>query len=151
MDSFGSVWILIDYVKILIDFIYFLVIPLLLSQGQKHGKKLAAKRTKALVDSTNFNEEEIHALNVYFDGLGKKKGKETEIDRAQFKSALGLKESLFINRMFLMFDTGTYFLPQFRVVPMCYKQAKVAKAAGRYCWLVLSLWETTITTIYFTC
>ena len=92
-------------------FIYFFVIPLVLSLGQKHGKKLAAKRTKALVDSTNFNEEEIHALNVYFDGLGKKKGKETEIDRAQFKSALGLKESLFINRMFLMFDTGTYFLP----------------------------------------
>ena len=28
------------------------------------------------------------------------------IDRDQFKSALGLKESLFINRMFLMFDTG---------------------------------------------
>ena len=76
-------------------------------QGQKHGKKkLAAKRTKALVEATNFNETEIGALNVYFQEIGEKKGNEIVIDRGQFKKALGLKESLFINRMFLMFDTG---------------------------------------------
>lgn len=75
-------------------------------QGQKQGKKLAAKRTKALVAATNFNETEIGALNVYFQEIGDKKKNEVVIDRDQFKSALGLKESLFINRMFLMFDTG---------------------------------------------
>jgi hypothetical protein len=75
-------------------------------QGQKQGKKLAAKRTKALVAATNFNETEIGALNVYFQEIGEKKKNEVVIGRDQFKSALGLKESLFINRMFLMFDTG---------------------------------------------
>ena len=57
------------------------------------------------MDANNFNADEVHALNVYFDGIAAKKEKETVIDRAQFKAALGLKESLFINRMFLMFDT----------------------------------------------
>ena len=75
-------------------------------QGQRQGKKLAAKRTKALVAATNFNETEIGALNVYFQEIGEKKKNEVVIGRDQFKSALGLKESLFINRMFLMFDTG---------------------------------------------
>lgn len=62
-----------------------------------------------MVEATNFNEDEVHALSVYFEGIGDKKGKEIVIDRVKFKSALGLKESLFINRMFLMFDTGTFF------------------------------------------
>ena len=91
------------------DVLSFSIFPLQFSQGQKHGKKLAAKRTKALVEATNFNEDEVHALSVYFEGIGDKKGKEIVIDRVKFKSALGLKESLFINRMFLMFDTGTFF------------------------------------------
>ena len=59
------------------------------------------------VETTNFNEPEVQSLHGYFNDIAKNKvKKELVIDRNIFKAALGLKESLFINRMFLMFDTG---------------------------------------------
>lgn len=71
----------------------FLVVPISASQQ--------------FVETTNFNEAEVQSLHGYFNDIAKNKvKKELVIDRNIFKAALGLKESLFINRMFLMFDTG---------------------------------------------
>ena len=75
--------------------------------GNKHGHKMDRKTSAAMAESTNFNEQEVVSLHGYFNNIAKNKVKnETVIDRKIFKDALGLKESLFINRMFLMFDTG---------------------------------------------
>ena len=77
--------------------------------GNKHGNKMDRKRSETLSGSTNFSAEEVISLSEYFQGIAQNKNKkELVIDRNIFKVALGLKESLFINRMFLMFDTGTY-------------------------------------------
>ena len=76
--------------------------------GQKHGKAahgFNSKRTKQLVKETNFSDAEVHALAIHFEGISSKVGGEHVIDRNQFKSALGFKDSLFLNRMFMLFDT----------------------------------------------
>ena len=76
--------------------------------GQKHGKaghSISSKRVKTLAKETNFNEPEINAIAIHFEGISSKKGGEHVIDRNQFKSALGFKDSLFLNRMFMLFDT----------------------------------------------
>jgi len=74
--------------------------------GNKHGHKLDRKASQQYVETTNFNEPEVQSLHGYFNDIAKNKvKKELVIDRNIFKAALGLKESLFINRMFLMFDT----------------------------------------------
>ena len=78
--------------------------------GNKNGHKLDKKQSALFASKTNFNEEEVNSLNGYFNGIAKNKVKsEKVINRKIFKQALGLKESLFVNRMFLMFDTGAYF------------------------------------------
>jgi hypothetical protein len=76
--------------------------------GQKHGKAthgINSKRTKQLVKETNFNDAEVSALAIHFEGISSKVGGEQVIDRNQFKAALGFKDSLFLNRMFMLFDT----------------------------------------------
>ena len=73
--------------------------------GNKAGK-MNRKRSEHLATTTNFTAEEILALEKYFQSIGKAHKGETHVDRTAFKNALGLKESLFINRLFLMFDNG---------------------------------------------
>lgn len=73
--------------------------------GNKTGK-MSRKRSEHLATTTNFTADEILALEKYFQSIGKAHKGETHVDRTAFKNALGLKESLFINRLFLMFDNG---------------------------------------------
>lgn len=73
--------------------------------GQKHGKSLTSKATKQYVAATNFNEQEVHALAAHFETISSTNLEDSVIDRNEFKQALGFKDSLFLNRLFMIFDS----------------------------------------------
>mmetsp|Transcript_9131 Transcript_9131/g.21670 ORF Transcript_9131/g.21670 Transcript_9131/m.21670 type:complete len:211 (-) Transcript_9131:94-726(-) len=81
--------------------------------GNKAGKALTAKTIKAYQKSTNFEPDEIKALYNQFAQFktdaedGKDGGTEAEINRKEFQLALGCRDSLFVNRIFQLFDKNS--------------------------------------------
>jgi len=77
--------------------------------GQK-GSSLNALKKKELKDflaSTHFEADEINALYNHFRSVAQKKVDDKLIDRQEFQMSLGIKESLFVDRMFQLFDGNT--------------------------------------------
>lgn len=62
-----------------------------------------------LANSTNFTPEEVIALNVHYDLISSAKRDDGLINRSEFQSALGftVKESLYVDRIFQLFDTNS--------------------------------------------
>ena len=72
--------------------------------GNKGGK-MDKKRSETLASGCHFSAAEVVSLSGYFQGIAKKVKNKFVVDRKEFKKALGLHESLFINRMFMsLFD-----------------------------------------------
>jgi len=74
--------------------------------GQK-GSSLNALKKKEVRDfmtSTHFEADEINALYNHFRGIAARKTDDKLIDRQEFQLSLGIKESLFVDRMFQLFD-----------------------------------------------
>lgn len=88
--------------------------------GNKPHKFKKTKEMKALMEKTKFSLEELGALHAQFMGI---KGAEAEegkaddqINREEFQRALGSKSSMFVNRIFDLFDEnhdGKITFPEF--------------------------------------
>jgi len=71
----------------------------------KPGKcSLKAKEIKAYVGMTNFDAEEIKGLSIFFKAISSSEVDDNLIDRMEFQKALGFKESLYVDRIFQLFD-----------------------------------------------
>ncbi|KAG2797660.1 hypothetical protein PC111_g21196, partial [Phytophthora cactorum] len=70
--------------------------------------KLSDDQVTAFANSTNFTPEEVVALNVHYDLISSAKRDDGLIDRSEFQTALGftVKESLYVDRIFQLFDTN---------------------------------------------
>ncbi|KUF97935.1 Calcineurin B protein 2 [Phytophthora nicotianae] len=70
--------------------------------------RLSDDQVAALASSTNFTPEEVVALNVHYDLISSAKRDDGLIDRSEFQTALGftVKESLYVDRIFQLFDTN---------------------------------------------
>ncbi|EEY69657.1 uncharacterized protein PITG_19039 [Phytophthora infestans T30-4] len=71
--------------------------------------KLNNDQVAVLANSTNFTPEEVIALNVHYDLISSAKRDDGLINRSEFQSALGftVKESLYVDRIFQLFDTNS--------------------------------------------
>jgi serine/threonine-protein phosphatase 2B regulatory subunit len=76
------------------------------SSGSKNRNTLKQKEIEEFVATTNFTATEIKGLFVHFSQLASedKKSSEPTIKRAEFQSALGMKSSTFVDRLFGVFD-----------------------------------------------
>ncbi|KAL0480677.1 serine/threonine-protein phosphatase 2B regulatory subunit [Acrasis kona] len=74
--------------------------------GNQHGGQKALKKQelKKLVETTHFDIEEIRKLFEQFKGISSSREDDGVIDKQEFQNALGLKDSLFVDRMFSLFD-----------------------------------------------
>jgi Ca2+-binding EF-hand superfamily protein len=74
--------------------------------GQKgSATALKKKDIKDFTDATHFEAEEVVALYEHFKAVANKGGSDEMIDRAMFLSSLGIKGSIFLDRMFTIFDS----------------------------------------------
>ncbi|POM64167.1 TKL/LISK/LISK-DD1 protein Kinase, partial [Phytophthora palmivora] len=70
--------------------------------------KLSDDQVTAYVSTTNFTPEEVVALHAHYDFISSAKRDDGLIDRSEFQTALGftVKESLYVDRIFQLFDTN---------------------------------------------
>jgi len=69
--------------------------------------KLKTNELKQLIETTHFKQDEIVKLYEHFKTLSKESSKDADdgyVDKNEFHTILGLKESLFVDRMFILFD-----------------------------------------------
>ncbi|GMF26639.1 unnamed protein product [Phytophthora lilii] len=71
--------------------------------------KLSDEQVAALAASSNFTPDEVVALHVHYDLISSAKRDDGLIDRSEFQAALGftVKESLYVDRIFQLFDTNS--------------------------------------------
>lgn len=69
---------------------------------------LSDAQVSEFVQSTHFSVEEVVALRVHFDLISTAARDDGLIDRSDFQTALGftVKESLYVDRIFQLFDTN---------------------------------------------
>lgn len=74
--------------------------------GNKQSTKCALKKKEIAehVNKTHFDEKEIKLLNTHFKSISASVEDDDVIDKNEFKIALGFKNSLYIDRMFALFD-----------------------------------------------
>lgn len=70
--------------------------------------KLSDDQVAAFASSSNFTPDEVVALHVHYDLISSAKRDDGLIDRSEFQTALGftVKESLYVDRIFQLFDTN---------------------------------------------
>mmetsp|Transcript_14907 Transcript_14907/g.16860 ORF Transcript_14907/g.16860 Transcript_14907/m.16860 type:complete len:203 (-) Transcript_14907:2225-2833(-) len=68
------------------------------------ASSLKKREIKEYMQRTHFDYNEIDALYNHFKSIASSKNDDGVIDRKEFQSALGLSESLFLDRMFQLFD-----------------------------------------------
>jgi serine/threonine-protein phosphatase 2B regulatory subunit len=70
--------------------------------------KLADAQVQAFAAATHFSADEVVALHAHYDLIGASKREDGLIDRSEFQTALGftVKESLYVDRIFQLFDTN---------------------------------------------
>lgn len=66
--------------------------------------KLKKVEIEKLADETHFDADEIQTLYEHFRSISSSKDDDAVIDIEEFKAALGLKTSLFVERCFALFD-----------------------------------------------
>eukprot|EP00736_Rhodelphis_marinus_P010772 Rmarinus@m.7424 len=67
---------------------------------------LKRKELKTLSDTTNFTLDEIKALYKHFQDISSAEVDDGVIDKAEFQKSLGLRDGLFVDRMFGLFDAN---------------------------------------------
>lgn len=74
--------------------------------GNKHGGAGGLKRgeIRQFVAMTHFTKEEIEELHVHFCSIACADVDDGLIDASEFQQALGLSDSVFMDRMFALFD-----------------------------------------------
>uniref|UniRef100_A0A7S2WR96 EF-hand domain-containing protein n=1 Tax=Mucochytrium quahogii TaxID=96639 RepID=A0A7S2WR96_9STRA len=74
--------------------------------GQKGSSigTLKRKHVKELMVQTHFGAEEIDALYAHFRSIASSQTDDGFIDRSEFREAMGLSDSLFVDRLFQLFD-----------------------------------------------
>lgn len=77
--------------------------------------KLTDAQVQEYVGTTYFSAEEIVALHIHFDLISSNKRDDGLIDRSEFQTALGftVKESLYVDRIFQLFDINNDSLISF--------------------------------------
>ncbi|KAG7396945.1 hypothetical protein PHYBOEH_001512 [Phytophthora boehmeriae] len=70
--------------------------------------KLSDDEINAFASSSNLTAEEVIALHTHFDIISSSQRDDGLIDRSDFQTALGftVKESLYVDRIFQLFDTN---------------------------------------------
>lgn len=70
--------------------------------------KLTPDEVAAFASASHFSADEIVALYVHYDLISSAKRDDGLIDRSEFQTALGftVKESLYVDRIFQIFDTN---------------------------------------------
>jgi len=68
------------------------------------ASSLKKREIKEFMQITHFDYTEIDALYNHFKSIAASKNDDGVIDRKEFQAALGLSESLFLDRMFQLFD-----------------------------------------------
>jgi len=68
------------------------------------SSKLTKTDLKKLIDETHFSSDEISKLYEQFKSISSSQEDDGVIDKSEFQQALGLKDSLFVDRMFSLFD-----------------------------------------------
>ena len=71
------------------------------------NNKLKKQELRKLVEVTHFDIEEIQKLYEQFRSISSSRQDDGVIDKTEFQQALGLKDSLFVDRMFSLFDADT--------------------------------------------
>jgi len=69
-----------------------------------HNKPLKSSEVREYLVMTHFDETEIHALYQHFRFIAESGKADGVIDKKEFQTALGLKNSRFLDRMFALFD-----------------------------------------------
>mmetsp|Transcript_9648 Transcript_9648/g.16964 ORF Transcript_9648/g.16964 Transcript_9648/m.16964 type:complete len:212 (+) Transcript_9648:302-937(+) len=74
--------------------------------GQKgsSGNVLSKKQVKELMSQTHFTADEIYSLYSHFRSIASSQTDDGYIDPGEFREAMGLAESLFVDRLFQQFD-----------------------------------------------
>eukprot|EP01080_Neovahlkampfia_damariscottae_P002875 gene2875-4718_t len=75
-----------------------------MGQGNQH--KLKKNELKTLIETTHFKQEEIVKLYELYKNISSTKDEDGYIDKNDFSNILGLKDSMFVDRMFALFDTN---------------------------------------------
>jgi len=65
---------------------------------------LKRKQLKELQVQTHFDADEIMALYAHFRSIASSQTDDGQIDRDEFREAIGLADSLFVDRLFSLFD-----------------------------------------------
>ncbi|GBG32019.1 Calcineurin B-like protein 1 [Hondaea fermentalgiana] len=65
---------------------------------------LKRRQLKELQVQTHFDSEEILALYSHFKSIASSQTDDGQIDRNEFREAIGLTDSLFVDRLFSLFD-----------------------------------------------
>uniref|UniRef100_A0A6V2ZWM5 EF-hand domain-containing protein n=1 Tax=Heterosigma akashiwo TaxID=2829 RepID=A0A6V2ZWM5_HETAK len=65
---------------------------------------LPAEDAQRYADSTHFTVDEVKALYIFFSSIAASNEDDGLIDRREFQQALGFKDSVFLDRMFAVFD-----------------------------------------------
>ncbi len=85
--------------------------------GQKGStNSLKKKHVKELMLQTHFGSDEIEALYAHFRSIASSVTDDGVIDRNEFRKAMGLSQSLFVDRLFQLFDennNGLINFPEF--------------------------------------
>jgi len=72
--------------------------------GKGASKPLNKKDLEKFLTKSHFDEKEIQGLYAQYIRISKGENDDGVIDKAEFQQALGLKDSVFIDRMFYLFD-----------------------------------------------
>ncbi|KAL9642334.1 hypothetical protein ABK040_007332 [Willaertia magna] len=73
--------------------------------GNQNAKNILKRdQLKNFAKETHFDLEEIQKLYEQFRNISSSREDDGVIDKTEFKEALGLKDSLFVDRMFSLFD-----------------------------------------------
>eukprot|EP00761_Pharyngomonas_kirbyi_P011762 gb/GECH01011788.1/.p1 GENE.gb/GECH01011788.1/~~gb/GECH01011788.1/.p1 ORF type:complete len:197 (+),score=63.60 gb/GECH01011788.1/:1-591(+) len=73
--------------------------------GQPNSKtKLKRNELKKLAETTHFDVDEVQDLYDQFKNISASRSDDGVIDKKEFQQALGLQDSLFVDRMFSLFD-----------------------------------------------
>lgn len=68
------------------------------------NKKLKKQELNRLIKETHFDMDEVIKLYEQFRSISSSREDDGVIDKTEFKNSLGLKDSLFVDRMFALFD-----------------------------------------------
>lgn len=73
-------------------------------KGSSAAGALKRKHVRELTVQTHFSAEEIDALHAHFRSIASSQTDDGYIDRSEFREAMGLSDSLFVDRLFQLFD-----------------------------------------------